>query len=342
MYVEEEVLGKGLGCIATEEILPGCLVIRETPSLFLPPKEEEEEGSTLLQRTLKAFLVMTSEEQEKYLQLANMFQKEESEWSDTARKDMENLQSELETQPLAGLLASEKIIKIWQIKLTNGFHNGVFLKMSRFNHSCWPNAEYFWNADTSTRDVRAVRTILPREEILLDYRQPWTLTRDERRRSLKENFNFDCFCEVCNGSPDTLAKECEDCDKFLQISKQRLTSANDTPEDLLNEILTLKKMHKMAIEMKTIKRSLTLKYIIETWFDASCQGLLMVGKSSEKSEIRNLFIAEAFSSVSLGLDLSALIYGEEHSNTLKWAGRERDPINFFLSENFPGSEEYIY
>ena len=190
--------------------------------------------------------------------------------------------------------------------------------------------------------MRAVRTILPREEILLDYRQPWTLTRDERRRSLKENFNFDCFCEVCNGSPDTLAKECEDCDKFLKLSKQRLTSANDTPEDLLNEILTLKKMHKMAIEMKTIKRSLTLKYIIETWFDASCQGFLMVGKSSEKSEIRNLFIAEAFSSVSLGLDLSALIYGEEHSNTLKWVGRERDPINFFLSENFPGSEEYIY
>ena len=98
----------------------------------------------------------------------------------------------------------------------------------------------------------------------------------------------------------------------------------------------------MAIEMKTIKKSLTLKYIIETWFDDSCQGFLMVSKSDEKSEIKNFFIAEAFSSVSLGLNLSSIIYGEEHSNTLKWVGRERDPINFFLGENFPGSEEYIY
>ena len=94
--------------------------------------------------------------------------------------------------------------------------------------------------------------------------------------------------------------------------------------------------------MKTIKKSLTLKYIVETWFDASCQGFLMVGKSSEKSDTKNLFIAEAFSSVSLGLNLSGMIYGEEHSNTLKWVERERDPINFFLAENFPGSEEYIY
>ena len=73
VYREEVIPGKGIGCIATEEISPGCLVLRETPSLFLPPGGEE--GSALLQRTVKAFLGMESEEQEKYLQLANMFDK---------------------------------------------------------------------------------------------------------------------------------------------------------------------------------------------------------------------------------------------------------------------------
>ena len=339
MYREEEVVGKGIGCIATEEISPGCLVLRETPCLFLPPGGEE--GSALLQRTVKAFLGMESEEQEKYLQLANMFDRDESEWSDTARKDMENIKSELEAQPLTDLVPCD-IIKIWQIKLTNGFHNGVFLKMSRFNHSCWPNAEYFWNTDTRTRDIRAVRTVLQNQEILLDYRQPWTLTREERRRSLRENFNFDCCCEVCDAPPDLLAMEAEHCDQFLQLSKQRLSLANDTTDDLLNEISILKNMHKMAIEMKTIKKSLTLKYIIETWFDASCQGFLMVGQAGEKNDIKNMFLGEAFSSVSLGVNLSGIIYGEEHSNTLKWIERERDPINFFLNENFPGCETYVY
>ena len=190
-------MGKGIGCIATEEILPGCLVLRETPALHLPPGEEET--SSLLQRTITAFLGMTKGEQEIYLHLSNMFDKDESEWSETTKKDMENLRIELEAQPLTDLCPND-ITKIWQIKLTNGFHNGVFLKMSRFNHSCWPNAEYFWNTDTGTRDLRAVRTVLQGEEILLDYRQPWTLTREERRNSLRENFNFDCCCIVCNAS----------------------------------------------------------------------------------------------------------------------------------------------
>ena len=57
-------MGKGIGCIATEEILPGCLVLRERPALYLPP--EEEEISSLLQRTITAFFGMTKGEQEIY------------------------------------------------------------------------------------------------------------------------------------------------------------------------------------------------------------------------------------------------------------------------------------
>ena len=330
-------MGKGIGCIATKEILPGCLVLRETPALHLPP--EEEETSSLLQRTITAFLGMTKGEQEIYLRLSNMFDKDESEWSKTTKKDMENLKIELEAQPLTDLPPND-ITKIWQIKLTNGFHNGVFLKMSRFNHSCWPNAEYFWNTDTGTRDVRAVRTVLQGEEILLDYRQPWTLTREERMSSLRENFNFDCCCIVCNASEDHLARESEDCDRFLQLSKQRLNMANDSPDDLFIEIEILKRMHKLAVDMKIIKNSLTLKYIIESWFDASCQGFLMA--DNEDEETRNLFLGETFSSASLGVNISGVIYGEEHSNTLKWVQRERDPINFFLNEHFPGCKKYIY
>jgi len=301
-------VGKGIGCIATKEILPGCLVLRETPALYLPP--EEEETSSLLQRTITAFLGMTKGEQEIYLCLANMFDKDESEWSETARKDMENLKIELEAQPLTDLSPND-ITMIWQIKLTNGFHNGVFLKMSRFNHSCWPNAEYFW-----------------------------TLTREERRTSLRENFNFDCCCIVCNASQDHLARESEDCDRFLQLSKQRLNMANDSLDDLFNEIQILKRMHKLAVDMKIIKNSLTLKYIIESWFDASCQGFLMA--DNEEEETRNMFLGETFSSASLGVNISGVIYGEEHSNTLKWVQRERDPINFFLNEHFPGCKKYIY
>ena len=42
-------------------------------------------------------------------------------------------------------MSKEKAFKVRAIHSTNGFRNGVCIKMSRFNH-------YFWNADTRTRD----------------------------------------------------------------------------------------------------------------------------------------------------------------------------------------------
>ena len=219
MYKEEEVVGKGIGCIATEEISPGCLVLRETPCLFLPPGGED--SSALLQRTVKAFLGMESEEQEKYLQLANMFDRDESEWSDTARKDMENIKSELEAQPLTDLPPSD-IIKIWQIKLTNGFHNGVFLKMSRFNHSCHPNAAMVCHFNNA-QDVRALRKIKQGEEITICYtgcnESLWS--REERRAELKNVYNFDCNCGGCEMAEEQIEQENENIAAFKQEAESQ-------------------------------------------------------------------------------------------------------------------------
>ena len=37
--------------------------------------------------------------------------------------------------------------RVFKIYSNNVFGNGVFLKMSRFNHACKPNAEAFWNEE---------------------------------------------------------------------------------------------------------------------------------------------------------------------------------------------------
>ena len=52
-----------------------------------------------------------------------------------------------------------------KIYTTNPFHNRVCLNISRFNHSCYSNADYLLNNDTNTRDVRAVKKINKGEEI---------------------------------------------------------------------------------------------------------------------------------------------------------------------------------
>ena len=43
----------------------------------------------------------------------------------------------------------EEAIKIYGIYKTNGYSRGVSIKISRFNHSCAPNAETVWRTGES-------------------------------------------------------------------------------------------------------------------------------------------------------------------------------------------------
>ena len=45
--------------------------------------------------------------------------------------------------------------------------NGIFPRLSRFNHSCVPSAEFRWNEILNRQEIRAIRDIIPGEEITL-------------------------------------------------------------------------------------------------------------------------------------------------------------------------------
>ena len=47
--------------------------------------------------------------------------------------------------------------------------NGLFLRISRFNHSCVPVAEFVWNEEKRLQEIRAIRTIPPGTEITICY-----------------------------------------------------------------------------------------------------------------------------------------------------------------------------
>ena len=87
---------------------------------------------------------------------------------------------------------------VWGIYKTNTFTQGVYLQVSKFNHFCQQNAEIFWNQDSNTAYLRALRKIKEGDEITICYidddKSRWT--REERRGDLKSVYNFDCACEV--------------------------------------------------------------------------------------------------------------------------------------------------
>ena len=78
--------------------------------------------------------------------------------------------------------------------------NGIFPKLSRFNHSCVPSAEFRWNAGLNRQEIRAIRDIVPGEEITLCYFtvEIMVLSKSDRQEYLRDHYGFTCDCQACS------------------------------------------------------------------------------------------------------------------------------------------------
>ena len=88
---------------------------------------------------------------------------------------------------------------------TNSFADGgLFYKMSRINHSCSPNSvrrkisKSGPGGSSGVWEVVALRDIKPGEEITIDYGAARLKDVKERRKFLKETYNFWCECARCS------------------------------------------------------------------------------------------------------------------------------------------------
>ena len=79
---------------------------------------------------------MSNDQQTSFLELANMFNREGSEWPSVMLEYKESIREDVEkaVEHNNGLgIDLETAVEVVEIKETNSFHNGVFLRMSRFN-----------------------------------------------------------------------------------------------------------------------------------------------------------------------------------------------------------------
>ena len=141
LFLVVNIEGKGLGCIAKKNIEEGTLILREKPCLLLQPGLK---NSKYFDNAFESYEKMDNDQKDKFFQLANCY--------DSPILSLTNYLKENQ-KPYSEEIAQ----KVIQIIDTNGFHNGAFLEMSRFNHSCSSNAEHFWNVDSNTRDARAIK-----------------------------------------------------------------------------------------------------------------------------------------------------------------------------------------
>jgi len=113
---------------------------------------------------------------------------------------------------------------------------GVYLTVSRFNHSCNHNVNNSWQPDMGMEVLHATRDIEEGEELCItyiDFFQP----REARQIELERVFKFRCNCEACSGM-DAASLERSD---FVRHRLAQLRDALPQSQSLLPRVV-----HKMV------------------------------------------------------------------------------------------------
>lgn len=121
---------------------------------------------------------------------------------------------------------------------TNAYNTGndfgIFPKIARINHSCRPNAAYYWSETLNKRVIYATRDILEGEEIFVSY-IPLTMSREERQKRLNR-YGFRCACSACAQPPVNLSRSDQrrnDINQAFQAFESQLTlTIPQTPSSL--------------------------------------------------------------------------------------------------------------
>ena len=349
LYKEEWLPEKGVGCIALADLKEGDLVLREVPQLLHPVITDvnftHEDSVRHHVLCVEAFIEMSKEDQKSYLELYDYFDSDRSTWSSVMEEKYALRQMLANLMERFLEISSEEALKVMTIMDTNGFHNGVCLKMSRFNHSCQPNAQYFWNEDTNTRDVRALRDINQGEEITFTYSPDIAGSigsRKERRARLKEDFNFDCNCNACDLTEEEILREAEILENYREEMQRRkdlhdstklVTNGSIAQALMQSELKCLRSMHEVAKEIKSFHPRILLNDIIEEAFHVAAAGVAGCCDGMETTKVAWTQDASLFAD--MGLQLATTLNGAGHSVAKKWNERVVNPMA--AVEDQPGS-----
>ena len=267
---------------------------------------------------------MKQTDKDSFMKLFNKFSDDERLLSVTSLKYMEHMKNALENMDLSDI-SMEEAIAVCQIVNTNAFDNGVCLNISRFKHSCLANAEYVWNDDLETRDVRAIKNIKEGEEICLNYQATSSyLTRAERQKNILEGFHFSCQCVACELTETEINQLDMKCLRYEELVNKvnmykRMYGGNQGKArfeslTLTDEVIdSLNKMYKLARDMKIVTRLTIIQDILKCVYFISLYQFQETGVKH--------FYEDSKIFASGASKLAKILFGETNSYTQVWNER---------------------
>ncbi|KFY05165.1 hypothetical protein O988_00216 [Pseudogymnoascus sp. VKM F-3808] len=194
LYEIQDMTGKGIGVVAQQDIQTGARILCEPPLFTTADLSIISQMELFIANELKG---LSKAQQRQFLSLHNNF---------------------------PGKQAFSGIVRTNALPLGPGSPTGgIFPIISRINHSCRPNTQHTWNSLKKHETIHAIRNIKKGEEITISYNlggpSKW------RRLRMKENFNFDCTCDLCS-QPDEVLKVSDDRQVRIQILDDAIGDAS--------------------------------------------------------------------------------------------------------------------
>lgn len=82
---------------------------------------------------------------------------------------------------------------------------GLFVTISRLNHSCCPNVSPSWDDQRGVAVLNVAMDVKAGEELCINYRGVYA-TRDQRREELEREYHFACQCRSCSLEGEALLR----------------------------------------------------------------------------------------------------------------------------------------
>lgn len=164
----KEVPSKGLGAVATRDIGEGELVVEERPPITFVDRPDWEA------KIQEQFEMLPAKTQEALLELHDIDEK----------------------KSLTGVFNTNSIGCY-----SESLDGSLCVVVSRFNHSCLPNCEQFWDDDMFRQKLFACRDISKGEELCFSYVEPF-LSLAERQQIFRQRYAFHCRCPACSVASD--------------------------------------------------------------------------------------------------------------------------------------------
>ena len=253
MFKQVEIPGKGQGLVATAKLPVGTTVIEESP-ILIAEKNEDVLFPFNMQQVINNFRRLTDKQKNQVLSLNDPGPN-----SPLGKK----LPSVLAhgTDPKVLRIFAGNCILLCAHPEMNVNKSGLYMTISRINHSCAPNVVWSWllkDKSRSVKQLRVIREIKEGEEILASYlvdgnRFP---SRGERQMKLRATWNFTCNCEVCSLTGEELKKN-EDGRRKIQ----ELHDAIPIKASIDQNELALKDAKEKLKVLKSMKKEMIL-YIL--------------------------------------------------------------------------------